>query len=222
MVDMGVVCVEDDSERNSFSRETTVFKMDQHLSYPGNCRLELSGPQVIDSYLERALCDDSYGKTVLSSDLFMARIEIPIFAGRVGQSLPDSIGPFNQDLVKAFCCICPEILNKWASRPRYWPPQNIVQKVVSLGAFVTPVGFKGSEFKHMEWRICFNTGETELINNLNETQVKLYVLLKMVGIDVLKPRKKEVTSFTLKNIVLWMAEQPTSIVSRKKIGPLAS
>ncbi|KAH3733598.1 hypothetical protein DPMN_040029 [Dreissena polymorpha] len=62
--------------------------------------------------------------------------------------------------------------------------------VVSLGAYLTPVGFKGSACKHMEWRICFNTGEAELVNNLNDTQAKAYVMPKMILKDVLKPTNK--------------------------------
>ncbi|KAH3698505.1 hypothetical protein DPMN_086027 [Dreissena polymorpha] len=58
----------------------------------------------------------------------------------------------------------------------------------------------------MEWRICFNTGETELVNNLNDTQAKVYVLLKMILKNVLRPCKKEITSYVMKNIVLWQAE----------------
>ncbi|KAH3796125.1 hypothetical protein DPMN_149692 [Dreissena polymorpha] len=58
----------------------------------------------------------------------------------------------------------------------------------------------------MEWRICFNTGEVELVNNLNDTHTKVYVLLKMILKNVLRPRKKEITSYVMKNIVLWQAE----------------
>ncbi|KAH3798579.1 hypothetical protein DPMN_152179 [Dreissena polymorpha] len=82
----------------------------------------------------------------------------------------------------------------------------IVQKVVSLGAYVTPTGFKESENKHIEWRICFNSGETELMNNLNDTQAKVYVLLKWILKEIIKPTNKEITSYVLKNIILWQAE----------------
>ncbi|KAH3698525.1 hypothetical protein DPMN_086052 [Dreissena polymorpha] len=58
----------------------------------------------------------------------------------------------------------------------------------------------------MEWRICFNTGETELMHNVNDTQVKVYVLLKMILKNGLRPCKKEITSYVMKNIVLWQAE----------------
>ncbi|KAH3864917.1 hypothetical protein DPMN_027950 [Dreissena polymorpha] len=102
------------------------------------------------------------------------------------------------------------MLQAWANRTRHWPPSDIVEKVVAMGAFVTPIGFKGSKHIHVEWRICFNTGETELVNNLNDTQIKLYMLLKLIAKDILKPKMKEITSYTMKNIVLWLAENNKS------------
>ncbi|KAH3875136.1 hypothetical protein DPMN_038398 [Dreissena polymorpha] len=109
-------------------------------------------------------------------------------------------------MVPSLYCHCPGILLRWAKRSRHFPPPDIVYKVVKMGAFVSPVGFKGSEYQHVEWRICFNTGENELVSNLNNIQVYVYVILKMVVKDVLKPVKKEITSYTVKNIVLWLAE----------------
>ncbi|KAH3874549.1 hypothetical protein DPMN_037795 [Dreissena polymorpha] len=57
-------------------------------------------------------------------------------------------------------------------------PLDFVEKVSAMRDFVFPIGFNGSKYNHMEWRICFNTAETELVNNLNETQVKIIVMLK--------------------------------------------
>ncbi|KAH3733649.1 hypothetical protein DPMN_040081 [Dreissena polymorpha] len=131
--------------------------------------------------------------------------------------MPDTVsGVFHNDKVFALRCYCPSILQRWADRRRNWPSPTIVQKVVSLGAFVTPVGFKGSDYKHVEWRICFNTGEAELVNNLNDTQAKVYVILKMILRDIIKPNNKEITSYVLKNIILWQAEntKPTEFHAR--------
>ncbi|KAH3865722.1 hypothetical protein DPMN_028764 [Dreissena polymorpha] len=136
---------------------------------------------------------------------------------RAGPSIPTTVlGYLHNDTVHALPYYCPSILSKWAARPRHWPPPEAVQRVVSLGAVLTPVGFKASEYQHVEWRVCFNAGEIELISNLNDTQTKLYVLLKMIKNDVLHPRKKEVSSYTLKNIVLWMAENNPQASFHKK------
>lgn len=101
---------------------------------------------------------------------------------------------------------CPSILERWAKRSRNLPSPEIVMQVVSMGALVTPVGCKGSENKNVEWRVCFNTGESYLINSLNNTQINVYVPLKMIVKKVLYPTKKELTSYIVKNIVLWLAE----------------
>ncbi|KAH3865082.1 hypothetical protein DPMN_028121 [Dreissena polymorpha] len=185
--------------------------MDTDICYPGHSILLLE--RGLPLFLLSALQNYGQGKLILSSDALLNIPSItsrilpgPIYNDRAGPSLPLPFGNTTIDTVLALRCHCPSILQRWAARSRHWPPTNVVEKVVSMGAFLTPVGFKESKNKNIEWRICFNTGETELMINLNDTQMKLYVLLKMIAKDVLKPRHKEVTSYMMKNIVLWLAE----------------
>ncbi|KAH3875756.1 hypothetical protein DPMN_039032 [Dreissena polymorpha] len=216
-----VICLEAGCDVIQIPESKSVFRMDTKICYPGHCILLLERGLPFPFLL--TMCDN--GKVLLSSDAVLNYLRIlsqclqgPILNERAGPSLPMTFGPVNHDRVLAFRCHCPSILQRWASRSRHWPPFNIVEKVVSMGAFVTPVGFKESENKHNEWRICFNTGETELMINLNDTQIKLYVLLKMIGKDILKPRHKEITSYMLKNIVLWLAEKnPQSMFHEKSL-----
>ncbi|KAH3733776.1 hypothetical protein DPMN_040210 [Dreissena polymorpha] len=214
-----VLCVEADINLLTISDDIDVFRMDtmDTLVYPGHCRLLQERPAVHTrlSIISKALCDNGYGGVLLSSSLLLdeysalslthnAKLE---HHERAGPSIPGTInGVHHIDRVIALRCSCPSILQRWADRRRKWPSPNIVQKVLSLGAFVTPVGFKGSDYKDIEWRICFNTGEAELVNNLNDTQAKVYVILKMILRDIIKPNKKEITSYMLKNIILWQAE----------------
>ncbi|KAH3875231.1 hypothetical protein DPMN_038494 [Dreissena polymorpha] len=218
-----VKCIEAGCDINSIPEDTSVFRMDTTICNPGHCLLLLErGLPLVCLF---AMCDNGHGKILLSSEAYVNChkkmshfLRGPIPNERAGPSLPVTIGCVKHDLVYAFRCHCPSILQRWASRSRHWPPFNVVEKVVSMGAFVTPVGFKGSESKNIEWRICFNTGETELMINLNDAQIKLYVLLKMIGKDVLKPRHKEITSYILKNIVLWLAEKnPQSMFHEKSL-----
>ncbi|KAH3733810.1 hypothetical protein DPMN_040245 [Dreissena polymorpha] len=210
------LCVEAGINLHTIEDDIDLFIMDTRV-YPGHCKLLLERQGSIRTLLiNYSLCDNGYGDVLLrSSFLLDAYLIIPqlcpqyedlVFLGgmvgeeRAGPSLPhtDVKGIFRMDKVLALRCLCPSILNRWASRPCHWPSPVIVQKVVTLGAYLTPVGFKGSESKHMEWRICFNTGETELVNNLHDTQVKVYVILKMIVKDILKPNNKEITSYILK------------------------
>ncbi|KAH3865330.1 hypothetical protein DPMN_028369 [Dreissena polymorpha] len=220
----GVICLEDDINSSAFPGEITVLRSLSRRSYHGHCRLllERRGTTILRQ-VNDAFCDDGYGRELLSSDLYVniwSNIDLnegEVRHERAGPSNPaTAIGLLHFDSVYALRYYCPNILSKWAARPRHWPPPEAVQRVVSLGAILTPVGFKGSEYQHVEWRVCFNDGEMELISNLNDTQTKVYVLLKMIKNDVLHPRKKEVSSYTLKNIVLWMAENNPQASFHKK------
>ncbi|KAH3705636.1 hypothetical protein DPMN_080713 [Dreissena polymorpha] len=201
----------------SIPDDLQVYRMDTHV-YPGHCRLLLERQTSrFHKIIHNALCDNGNGDVLLSSSLFLDEFSSqPLLTGQrevvphkcVGPSLPQTIlGCVHTDNVPALRCLCPSVLHRWAARPRHWPSPVIVKKVVTLGAILTPVGFKGSEFKHMEWRINFNSGEAELVSNLNDTQAKVYVLLKMIIKDIIKPTNKEITSYILKNIVLWQVER---------------
>ncbi|KAH3792877.1 hypothetical protein DPMN_146378 [Dreissena polymorpha] len=217
-----VICLEDGVDSSSVPVKKTIFRSCSRISYSGHCRLLLEKPGTpICRTVYNALCDDGFGRGLLSSDLFVhqfLRREGRVQHERAGPSTPETFGVLERDTVHALHFYCPSILTRWAARHRYWPSADVVREVVSLGAFVSPVGVKGSDYEHVEWRMCFNTGENVLINNLNDTQVKLYVLLKMVKKDVLQPQKKEVTSFTVKNIVLWIAENnPHSLFHERSL-----
>ncbi|XP_052238071.1 uncharacterized protein LOC127849511 isoform X2 [Dreissena polymorpha] len=210
-----VLCVQADINLLTISDDIDVFRMDTMDTrvYSGHCRLLQERPAAHARYdiITKALCDNGYGGVLLSSSLlldeFSAKLPYGEYHEQAGPSLPDTFqGVLHSDRVIALPCYCPSILQRWADRRRNWPSPTIVQKVVSLGAVVTPVGFKGRDYKHIEWRICFNTGEAELVNNLNDTQAKVYVILKMILRDIIKPNNKEITSYVLKNIILWQAE----------------
>ena len=71
---------------------------------------------------------------------------------------------------------------------------------------LVPTGMDDSETEHLEWRYCFNEIESLIVGSLNDTQVKLYKLLNIINNDILKHHGYYVSSFILKNIVLWLAE----------------
>jgi len=59
---------------------------------------------------------------------------------------------------------------------------------------------------HLEWRYCFNEIESLLVECLNDTQIKLYMMLKIINQDIIKKHGFSISSFILKNIVFWLAE----------------
>ncbi|WAR30507.1 hypothetical protein MAR_033049, partial [Mya arenaria] len=89
-----------------------------------------------------------------------------------------------------------QMLSEWISRPRHhsWPSPELKQEISKLGAYLVPVGCKGSETKHMEWRVGF-IGEQKLTDSFTECQYKLYNVLKFLMKTELKPICDEMSSY---------------------------
>jgi hypothetical protein len=120
-----------------------------------------------------------------------------------------TFGGYCVDRVTGIICDCPDLLQSWIDRPRKynWPNEDVVREISTMEAHVVPVGYKGSPYQFLEWRICFTKAEIKLIQNFNDCQVKLIVLLKWIAKSYLKPICKEMTSYVMKNLVMWMAEK---------------
>ncbi|KAH3734237.1 hypothetical protein DPMN_040676 [Dreissena polymorpha] len=221
-VPRSVLCVEVGVDINTIPDDIHVYRMDTRV-YPGHCMMVLErSASASFTFINYALCSDEKWNIVLSSDLFLDEMSNLTSEGgvpleRAGPALSRAGGTgINIDGVWVVRCHCPVILQRWAQRPRLWPPQDVVDKVVSLGSVVTTVGFKGSINRYLEWRICFNMGEVELVNTLNIAQAKVFVILKMILKEVLKPQNKEITSYVLKNVILWQAESNTPITFQER------
>jgi len=100
-------------------------------------------------------------------------------------------------------------LDKWLKRERLheWPSEALQNKIASMIGYVVPVGNKSSQEPDIEWRISYTTAEKELVRNMNNGQVKVYVVLKLVQKERLKPVCKNFTSYIVKNLVFWVLEK---------------
>jgi hypothetical protein len=112
------------------------------------------------------------------------------------------------DTVHAIPFYNASILPKWSSRARNydWPSKDLIHEISDMEGFILPIGEKQSETEHIEWRISYVTAERTLVQNLNSTQHKLYVLLKLFSKHVFAQVSKSFSSYMVKNVVLWMAE----------------
>ncbi|XP_060575173.1 uncharacterized protein LOC132732716 [Ruditapes philippinarum] len=162
--------------------------------------IELDGTKVISSSRFREFsykCDE---------DEFTQTVD-----GPAGTSLADPYSGSVCDVDSVFCipCVCKSINQAWVNRKRNyrWPCKELIEEISRLDGHVVPVGNKKSKTSDIEWRICFTKSEVKLIHSFNETQVKLYVLIKMVGKALLKPICSDISSYTLKNVMLWLAEK---------------
>ncbi|XP_053378882.1 uncharacterized protein LOC123528021 [Mercenaria mercenaria] len=112
------------------------------------------------------------------------------------------------DIVPALPYYSSSILEQWKDRKRLyeWPTTDTIKEVSTTEGYVVPVGHKQSEEQNFEWRVCYTTGEQKLLGSLNEVQIKLYVLLKMINSCVIKGQVDCLTSYMIKNIVMWVSE----------------
>lgn len=112
------------------------------------------------------------------------------------------------DKVYSIRCHCPSVLHEWFIRRRKygWPSLELRVEVLRLGANLCPVGYRTDKLCDIEWRLCFNLGEKKLVHSWNDVQKKLYILLKMLLKEKIKPEDKELSSYVIKNIVFWLSE----------------
>ena len=198
----------------------TVFHLDRTSCSPGYTRLKLASTsedhyRLIEKYLVMET-DDT--KTYISnsvSPLLWDLRYIDINGDRLhsrdrkGPALRFQNNSIKYDFVVGFKCQCSDFIEKWVQRPRKYgnPDQSLISQVAVLEAHVVPVANKCSKIPQTEWRICYTRGELLLLQSLNEVQIKLYILLKLMAKSVLKPLCSEMSSYIMKNIVLWMVEK---------------
>ncbi|KAH3693224.1 hypothetical protein DPMN_192627 [Dreissena polymorpha] len=122
-----VIGVESGVDLHTIPDNIKVYRMDTCL-YPGHCMMLLERPASTRiPQIVNALCDDGKGKPLLGSSLFLDEFSKVQFlegdrAERAGPSQPISTISGDHDLVWAIPCQCPGILQRWAQRPRHWPP----------------------------------------------------------------------------------------------------
>ena len=117
------------------------------------------------------------------------------------------------DFVLAFPCANLEFMVQWANRERKhgWPRAERIWKIMQVCAYVVPKRSKKWHHHRLEFRICHTFGEIDLMKSLNETQTKLYVLLKELFKSEFEPNHPDIiTSYVLKNVVFWMCERTPS------------
>lgn len=113
------------------------------------------------------------------------------------------------DDVLAFPSVCPNIVRNWVKRERTggWPSEELIKEVEKTDVLVVPVGVKGHPEENLQWRISFTLSELQFVWSLNDTQIKVYVLLKMIAKSQLKVISKKISSYVVKNILFWLFEK---------------
>ncbi|KAH3819539.1 hypothetical protein DPMN_121277 [Dreissena polymorpha] len=71
-VNNNLICIEEGVDSSNILKETTILRACNRISYPGHYILLLQRyGTTIPKRVDNALCDDGYGRTFLSSDLYV-------------------------------------------------------------------------------------------------------------------------------------------------------
>jgi hypothetical protein len=92
-----------------------------------------------------------------------------------------------------------------------WPTDQMKAYCRDTPCFLVPVGKKGSPNKDIQWRISTSLAERCLMFNLNITQIRCYILMKMILKTHFKSYvNKELTSFMCKTILFHCVKKTQS------------
>ncbi|XP_060605021.1 uncharacterized protein LOC132757685 [Ruditapes philippinarum] len=122
----------------------------------------------------------------------------------------------DRDIVIALPCKSwPQSASGWLHRQGIgrWPTQEMRRYAARTGCFVVATGSKVSEYPELEWRISISLAERILMFNLNITQIRCYVLLKMILKSFLNPQDEiNISSFMCKTVLLHCIENTDSSI----------
>ena len=104
----------------------------------------------------------------------------------------------------------PDCVTEWLTRRREhgWPSPELIAKCKSLGFLLVPVGHPDNDEKEKQFRLSFSHQERILVVQFNSTQLKCYVLLKLIKKEVIQPSINEetLTSYHCKTCMFYCME----------------
>lgn len=193
-----IICIEDIEKADQYPDNFTIVHMVPCNFHAGYFKLRIVKQGSSDDPYIRALGVCQSGCWVSSKKM----------AGS-GPANKVREGGMEGDSVLSLQCDCSSVLCTWVTRERKydWPSVQLRERIPGMKGNLVGAGYFGCENEYVEWRLCFNEIELLLVKEWNDTQTKLYKVLKLIKKDILKPKQKEITSYTLKNIVFWLSEQ---------------
>ena len=108
----------------------------------------------------------------------------------------------------------PECTDAWFSRERNfsWPSRNTLEQCKTMGCLLVPVGHPLSDERHLQWGLSRTKQERKLVTEVNSTQLKCHVLLKLIKKDIIYKIVKQdsLTSYHLKTCMFYMIENTST------------
>ncbi|XP_060562593.1 uncharacterized protein LOC132722168 [Ruditapes philippinarum] len=185
---------------------------------PGYCFLQLlrhDAPLPVTASPNENYITDRSGRILYKNTVIHGLLECAVGHGP-SLAIQGQPGICDRDTVLAFPCRSwPQSASSWLDRQGIdrWPTQEMRRYLGSTVCFVVPTGSKVSAYHELEWRISTSLAERCLILNLNVTQIRCYVLLKMILKFFLNPQEEiNMSSFMCKTILLHCIENTESSI----------
>ncbi|XP_052244317.1 uncharacterized protein LOC127853664 [Dreissena polymorpha] len=117
----------------------------------------------------------------------------------------------DEDYVNAYYCAhLPSEAMGWIDRTKDkpWPKDDVRKRVIQSGCFIVAVGHKQSKDSRTEFRMSTTLGERILMFDMNISQIKCFVLMKMLMKTIVNEHYKDaIKSFYCKTALFFVTEQ---------------
>ncbi|XP_045156343.2 uncharacterized protein LOC123522901 [Mercenaria mercenaria] len=184
---------------------------------PGHCLLQSLRSDVplpfFDCVLNKYHVKDRAGRILLTNRIIsdITKAMVRLFRWEEGVQHGPAVTPPRQpsgydiDYVNAYPCKSwPQQARQWLNQQGVgqWPSYDMRRYCSRTGCFVVGVGNKNGDKEEFEWRISTSLAERCLMFNLNITQIRCYVLMKMISKTYIKPHYEDtISSFMCKTVL---------------------
>ncbi|XP_060587243.1 uncharacterized protein LOC132742786 [Ruditapes philippinarum] len=109
------------------------------------------------------------------------------------------------------CGSWPKCAHEWLNRSRkyQWPSKEFLQSLQDkCKCYVVPTGDDSSPIADIQWRLSFVTIERELVWQMNDIQLKCFIILKiLMKNDTPALPNNTLKTYHLKNAMFWLVEE---------------
>ncbi|XP_060602836.1 uncharacterized protein LOC132755910 [Ruditapes philippinarum] len=199
-------------------RAENVLLVQDETTAPGHCYLQCEKPKVNFVCLIDKKYFHPYGKNkwLLKNTCFDEEVKFKYnrkkgpahsFQGKVAYNDEDNV-------IAWHCKYWPREARRWTKDKGKgdWPTEDIRRECEATGCIIVPVSSKNSQYKDLEWRISTCLAERCLMFSLNVTQMRCYVLMKMIFKTVTEHTCSMVklSSYVLKTVLFYCIENTKS------------
>ncbi|XP_060591533.1 uncharacterized protein LOC132746425 isoform X2 [Ruditapes philippinarum] len=168
-----------------YGKRNLLMIQDEYVS-PGYCLLQIlrdDAPLPLVVETDDNTYRDRMGRILLKNTIFNSVGNNELLRHGPAHSTQGDPGVNDNDFVLALPSrLYPVQASHWLCQHRegHWPTNDMIQYCRNTRCFVVGVGKTGSVNEILEWRISTSFAERFLMFNLNITQIRCYVLMKMI------------------------------------------